>query len=160
MPQAPFPSPKATPLDDVARIRILTDLRIRQIAPLVPARPFIGSSLREITYVTSPMFLPSCVAPSFAELPIMNDSLISMKFFEDAMTPPLYTELYGWTDGAQTDIFRSVPFGTDPNSTVTSSIAPTATSTSRSLPAATTSDSAGPTPSKSVSSQVLLDGIW
>ncbi|KAF8332402.1 uncharacterized protein EI90DRAFT_3055522 [Cantharellus anzutake] len=36
-------------------------------------------------------------------------------FFEDTLDPPVYTPLYGWTDGAQDDIFRTVPFGTDPN---------------------------------------------
>ncbi|KAF9518919.1 hypothetical protein BS47DRAFT_1337820 [Hydnum rufescens UP504] len=51
-------------------------------------------------------------------------------FFEDAMQPPIYTDLYGWTDGAQLDIFRSVPFGTTPNTTIPDATTPNATTPS------------------------------
>lgn len=91
-----------------------------------------------------------------------NDSLTSLdfQFFEDATTPPLYTDLYGWQDGAQTDIFRSVAFGTDPNSTVTSSLASTAM-TSSSPPAGTTSSgSTTPTSNSPLSSQLPPNGVW
>lgn len=42
------------------------------------------------------------------DLPFGALTHISFQMFEDAMHPPVYTELYGWTDGAQNDIFRLV----------------------------------------------------
>ncbi len=46
---------------------------------------------------------------------MISTQKICIQFFEDNFDPPVYTPLYGWTDGAQNDIFRSVPFGTEPD---------------------------------------------
>ena len=60
------------------------------------------------------------------------------------MHPPIYTDLYGWTDGAQLDIFRSVPFGTNPNATIPSSSTVTSSLTQ---PSPTTTPGASTSPS-------------
>ncbi|KAF8321095.1 hypothetical protein DL93DRAFT_2130483 [Clavulina sp. PMI_390] len=79
------------------------------------------------TYLDRPADPSNCTVG--AKTPFYWFQFEQNNMFEDTFTPPLYTDLYGWTDGAQTDIFRSVAFGTDPNVTTSTSSVLVQTST-------------------------------